>query len=248
MIKISPFLFIATVVTVLSVTSNISAQSYVFGSGSLGFSNYDNLNKIVGSFNTAQSHRLNNFGMLAGYEIGLGKYSDQTMMEAKWASIGQRLDSNIPNNPIENASVEYRYNYFSYAFGYRPFPKTYFTFGGALNLGQLSLRHSFGGDWIVSNEDYMAGTDLFVDYAFPIKLKKRRNPYLLRIRPYYQQMFGTMSLRHFDANINESALSAASKGEQNLNHFGVRLSLVIPLRKDPPLQKRPKVSMDKQFL
>jgi hypothetical protein len=240
--KLSLSLCIFTLVTFFLCTQKAAAQAYVFGSGSLGISNYDNLDNVVASFSTAQNHRLTAMKTLVGYEFGIGKYGERTMMEAKWASIGRRLDSNVPGNPIENVSIDYSYNYFSYGFGLRPFKKPYFTLGGALNLGQISLRHSFGGDWIVSNEDYMASTDLFVDYAFPLKLKKRRNPYLFRIRTYYQQMFGTTSLRNLGANLNEVPPASVTNSDQNLNHFGVRASIIIPLRKDAPL-KRKKVAV-----
>jgi hypothetical protein len=236
--KITNFLFTLFVVTIVTFVNVAKAQTYVFGSGSLGLSNYENLDKVVASFNKGQNHRLSAMSSLAGYEFGIGKYSERTIMEAKWASLGRRLESNVPGNPIENVSVDYCYNYVSYAFGLRPMKKVYFTLGGAMNLGQVSLRHSFGGDWVVANEDYMASTDIFIDYAFPIKLKKRRNPYLFRIRPYYQQMFGTISLRTLDANLNEIPKSSAATTAQDLNHFGVRASIIIPLRKDAPLRKR----------
>ena len=238
--KIIPFVHIFIIALSLFFSNKTIAQAYVFGSASLGISNYDNLDKVVNAFSTAQNHRLAEMKTLVGYEFGIGKYSERTMMEAKWASIGRRLDSNVSGNPIENVSIDYSYNYFSYAMGLRPFKKPYFTLGGALNLGQISLRHSFGGDWIVSNEDYMASTDLFVDYAFPIKLKKRRNPYFFRVRGYYQQMFGTTSLRGLDANLNEIPTTSAANTFQNLNHFGVRASIIIPLRKDAPLKKKKK--------
>ena len=72
----------------------------------------------------------------------------------------------------------------------------------------------------------------------PLKLKRKRNPYLLRIRPYYQQMVGELDITKFDAMLNESPVSPTTKAiTQNLSHGGVRVSLILPFGKD---KKQPK--------
>jgi hypothetical protein len=146
-------------------------------------------------------------------------------------------NSHVPNANPEDVSLDFSYTYLNYSFGYRPFKKTYFTVGGGINVGMAQTRYSFLSDWQVMNQDYMAGSELFVDYAFPIKLKRRRAPYLLRIRPYYQQFFGTVDLQKLNTNFNE--VSVNEKLYQDPSHFGVHLSLVIPFGKDKKVAKQP---------
>jgi hypothetical protein len=213
------------------------AQSYFVGSFAAGFPAYKQLNSISQTFDATNNHRLGDFNFLTGFEIGVGLYGPRTMMEAKYASIGQRLESKIPDNFIENASVEYHYNYINYSFGYRPFTTVYFTIGGGLNVGKIDSRYSYGGDWVVTTEDYAASTEIFMDYAFPIKLKKRRSPYFIRVRPYYQQMFGATDFHKLDAAINEKAPLDRNAAMQDLSHGGVRISLIVPFGKDKKIPK-----------
>ena len=237
--------FALALFSLLVAINALQAQSYFVASFTGGFPKYDALSAIAQTYNAQGKHQLGNFSFMPGFEFGIGMYGERTMMEAKIASLGQTLHSHVTNANPEDVSLDFSYTYLNYSFGYRPFPKTYFTVGTGLNLGLAQTRYSFLSDWQVMNQDYVAGSEFFIDYAFPLKLKRKRAPYMFRIRPYYQQFFGSLDLRKLDANFNEKPINSLPKTTQDPSHFGVHLSIIVPFGKDKPKPKQPLPSVDR---
>ncbi len=223
-------LFLFLTIAIAFCCQNAIAQSYFVAGGMVGFPKYEAFNGILKQYNSAGEHRLGNFGFMPGFEFGVGTYGEHTMMEGKIASLGQTINSHVLNANPEDVTVDFSFTYINYSFGYRPFSKSYFTIGAGVNVGQMQTRYSFLSDWQVMNQDYTAGSEFFIDYAFPIKLKRKREPYLLRIRPYYQHFFGGLNLTKFNANFNEAGQS--SPIIQDPSHLGVHLSIIVPFGKD----------------
>ncbi len=224
---------------------NAGAQTYFVAGAMGGFPKYEAFNGILKQYNSTSEHRLGTFGFMPGFEFGVGTYGEHTMMEGKIASLGQAINSHVLNANPEDVTVEFSFTYLNYSFGYRPFSKSYFTMGAGINVGLAQTRYSFLSDWQVMNQDYTAGSELFIDYAFPIKLKRKREPYLLRIRPYYQYFFAPINLSKFNTSFNEEAQSGAIM--QDPSHFGAHLSIIVPFGKDTKVkqQKQTRPSVDR---
>jgi hypothetical protein len=209
------------------------AQYFMFGGYNYAAIDMKGANTIVQEFNLRENHSIgalsNNFH---GYRIGLGKYSRHTLMELGFGNLISSQKSSNPNQLKENAEVVVNWMSANGRFGIKPFPKEFFTFGIAMQLGAQRVRYSFGGDYKTPVNQYLIGAEFYLDYAFKIRflLKKSQRTdffYLFRIRPYYQ-LQRKVGLGNFETELNQTPNVAQNAIEDNLSHFGFSISIVVP--------------------
>lgn len=212
-------------------------QFYIFGGYNFGAIEMKGTNVIVDQFNANENHQIpalkNNFH---GYRIGIGKYSKNTIMELSFGNLISGQKSTTPNQLKENAEVIVNYMSAAVRFGYKPFPKYFFTVGAAFHLGAERIRYSFGGDYQTPVEEYTIAPEFYIDYAFRIKflLKKSQREkyfYLLRIRPYYQ-LHQKLPIGNLETGLNQVPNIGNSAIEDQMSHFGFNISIIIPFIND----------------
>ena len=209
------------------------AQYYMFGGYNYAAINMKGANSIVQEFNVRENHSIgtlsNNFH---GYRVGMGKYSRHTLMELDFGNLIASQKSSNPNQLKESAEVVVNFMSASGRFGIKPFPKEFFTFGAAMQLGAQRIRYSFGGDYKTPVNQYLIGAEFYIDYAIKIRflLKKSQRKdffYLFRIRPYYQVQ-RKIGIGNFETQLNQTPNVAKNAIEDNLSHFGFNISIVVP--------------------
>ncbi|MCP4437561.1 MAG: hypothetical protein GY810_01295 [Aureispira sp.] len=222
------------IVWMLSLTlgQQLTAQYYIAAGYAHGFSNMPTTTSIISDFNARENHTLGKMQGLDGYQFAAGMYSDFMMVELGYGNMVKGLKSTNPNQLKENAQVIANQAAVHFNIGYRPFKFHYFTVGGGLTLGQARVRYSFGGDYQAPVKQYNFGAELFVDYGIRLKflLKKSQRKqlfYLLRIHPYYQFTTG-LELRKLETELNQRTELPEGQYFDNMGHFGIRISLVVP--------------------
>lgn len=226
------FVVLIVVIFSLILGQQLSAQYYIAAGYAHGFSNMPTTNSIISDFNARENHSLGKMTGLDGYQFAAGMYSDFMVVELGYGNMVKGLKSNNPNQLKENAQVVANQAAVHFNIGYRPFKFHYFTVGGGLLLGEARVRYSFGGDYQVPVKQYNFGAELFVDYGIRLKflLKKSQRKelfYLLRIHPYFQ-FVTTLELRHLETELNQRTDIPQGQFSDNLGHFGIRISLVVP--------------------
>lgn len=222
----------------LVACSKISfGQYYMFGGYNFAAITLKGSNAIISAFNTRESHNIGSFANnFHGYQVGAGKYSKYTMLELGFGNLVASQKSVNPNQLKETAEVVVNFMSVHAAFGVKPFPKEYFTFGVAMHLGAQRIRYSFGGDYETPVNKYTIAPAFFIEYAIKIKflLKKSQQDkyfYLLRIRPYYQ-IHQYLEIGNFETQLNQTPNVAFDAIEDDFSHFGFTVSLVIPFMRD----------------
>jgi hypothetical protein len=209
----------------------------MFGGYNFGAITMEGTNSIVGTFNSLENHSIQPFkNNFHGYRVGLGKYSEHTIMELGFGNLISSQKSSNPNQLKENAEIVINYMSASARFGYKPFKKHYFTLGAAMHLGAERIRYSFGGDYQTPVLEYTIVPEVYIDYAIRIKflLKKSQRDkyfYLLRVRPYYQ-FHQFLAVGDFESELNQTPNIGRNAIEDKMSHFGFNISIVIPFMSD----------------
>lgn len=216
----------------LILGQQLCAQYYISAGYAHGFSTMPTTDGIVSDFNTRENHSLGKMTGLDGYQFAVGMYSDFMMVELGYGNMVKGIKSTNPNQLKENAQVIANQAAVHFNIGYRPFKFHYLTIGGGLLLGQARVRYSFGGDYQVPVKQYNFGAEIFIDYGIRLKflLKKSQRKelfYLLRIHPYYQ-FVTDLELRNLETELNQRTDLPEGQYFDNMGHFGVRISLVVP--------------------
>ncbi len=208
----------------------MTAQPFLFFGGGIGYGEYNTLNNINRTFNTQNNHSLPNFGIVPYYEFGAGNYAEHTLIEFRWTGEGAKSISKTPGSFIENATLLWRYRQVSIAFAVLPWNDKGFGIGASSNLGRLRSKYSFGGEFVETNSEYTFSSDFFVEQTFRIKLRKKRPPYIFRIRPFYQHFIVPTDLKSIEEQFNGNPDVGFRELTQRFNNFGVRFHLVVPIR------------------
>lgn len=212
-------------------------QYYMYGGYNFGAISMKGANTVVEAFNARESHSIGSLSHnFHGYRFGVGKYSKYTVMELGFGNLVSSQKSTNPNQLKESAEVVVNYMSAHARFGVKPFPKEFFTFGVAMQLGAQRIRYSFGGDYQTPVNEYIIAPEFYIDYAIKLRflLKKSQREkyfYLLRLRPYYQ-LHQHLPIGKFEADLNQTPNVAPNSVEDNMSHFGFTVSLVIPFMSD----------------
>ncbi len=213
----------------------IAQGSFIFGGGGIGYGSNSSLNQVVNDFNFANEHSVSSFNTVPSYELGIVHYGKTTSVEVKWGGQGKRNSSKVPGNFIENATVAWRYHYLNLSFGVLPYKDTPLSLGAGVNFGKIRTRYSFGGDFLITDENFLISSDIFLDYTLKVRWRRSRKPYLFRIRPYYQFFFLSNDLKELEEGLNNTPDVLQNEIQENFSHFGIRFALMIPLK---PNKKR----------
>ncbi|MCH2021690.1 MAG: hypothetical protein MK207_04345 [Saprospiraceae bacterium] len=213
--------------------STTFGQYYMYGGYNYAAIDMKGANTIVATFNETENHSIppltNNFH---GYRVGVGKYSRHTVMELGFGNLISNQSSSNPNQLKESAEVVVNFMSAHFLLGVKPFPKEFLTCGMAMHLGGQRIRYSFGGDYRSPVNNYIIGTEFYIDYGIKIRfmLKKSQRDkyfYLLRIRPYVH-LQSNFAIGNFETELNQTPNVPNNAIEDNMSHFGFQISLVVP--------------------
>lgn len=217
--------------------STSQAQFYIFGGYNYGAVNLNGANEIISSFNELENHQLAGFNYnFHGYRFGGGKYGEYTIVELGFGNLISTSKSQMPNQLKENAEIAANFMSVSARAGIKPFKDQFFTVGLALHLGLERIRYSFGGDYVTPVQSYVIVPEIYVDYAIKLNFLTKKSQrdkilYLLRIRPYFQ-LHQTLLLGELESGMNQIPILNENAIEDQMNHFGFNISLVIPFMND----------------
>lgn len=223
-----PFILIC-----LFCSTSTFSQYFMYGGYNFAAIDMKGTNSIVERFNTMENHSIPSLSYnFHGYRVGVGKYSRHTIMELGFGNLISSQVSTNPNQLKESAEIVVNFMSAHGRFGIKPFPKEFFTFGVAVQLGEQRIRYSFGGDYQNPVSRYVIGTEFYIDYGIKIRflLKKSQREnyfYLLRIRPYIQ-LHNNFGVGNLETELNKTPNVPVNAIEDNMSHFGFNISIVVP--------------------
>lgn len=213
-------------------TQSLWAQYHVYGGFEYGFLNLETTNEILSEFNQRESHDLQNFSALSGYRFGFGRYAEFSSIELGFGSLFSRKLSKNPALLKETAEFVVNMSSVDASLALRPFKYKFHSFGAALHMGQIRYRYSFGGDYLVPLEYYSIWGEVFVDIGIPFRFLIKQEMrdklfYIFRIRPYYK-INSPLDISTVQRDFNEAPTVSNGSFKEQLNHFGVRVSITVP--------------------
>ncbi len=216
---------------IVLISLTINAQPYLFFGGGIGYGDFNGLNTVARDFNEDNGHSLPAFAITPYYEFGVGNYTEHTMLEFRWTGEGASSLSKVPGSFVENANLVWRYRHVSITFGILPWDTKGFGFGASANLGRMRTKYSFGGEFTETNSEYVFSSDFFIEQTFRVKLRKKRPPYIFRVRPFYQHFVLETDLKELETQFNSNPDITFNQLKERFSNFGIRLHLAVPIRK-----------------
>ncbi len=221
----------------LLCSSALRAQFFFSGAYSQQWLRMPRLEAIIDTFNTRENHTLPKLRSLSGFQATVGGVQTFAIVELGVSNAVRRLRSFSPNQLRENAEIVASHTAINFSLGFRPLQKQFLFVGVGLNFGLSRLRHSFGGDYVVTLKKYNLAPEIFFDYSIKIRFllkpaQREKMFYLLRLRPFYQFHF-PYDLTNTDTQLNgaPSQTPQSAAYAERWNNFGFRIGLVIPFFK-----------------